>query len=168
MGEIRSTLDIIMEKTKGLTMTDEEKRDLKHKEITRKIRALVQKHLDGIIDLERFKAETTAAGEGQEDMLQGIMRKELLSRIKPGKDNEALLRLLGHVTLEDIPRVRQILDDFKRRLKKEKEGREIILRRDFENRGISGSSVAPNLLKDDKWDHIEANINEEFQKTLVV
>ena len=32
MGEIRSTLDIIMEKTKGLTMTEEEKKDFIKKE----------------------------------------------------------------------------------------------------------------------------------------
>ncbi len=32
MGEIKSTLDIIMEKTKGLTMTEEEKGAFRKKE----------------------------------------------------------------------------------------------------------------------------------------
>ena len=48
MGEIKSTMDIIMEKTKGLTMTEEEKAEYKHKELTGKVRGLIQKFLDGI------------------------------------------------------------------------------------------------------------------------
>ncbi len=38
MGEIRSTMDIIMEKAKGLTMTDEEKEAFRKKETEGKVR----------------------------------------------------------------------------------------------------------------------------------
>jgi hypothetical protein len=37
MGEIKSTLDIIMEKTRGLTMTAEEKREFQRKEVEGKV-----------------------------------------------------------------------------------------------------------------------------------
>ena len=55
MGEIKSTLDIIMEKTKGLTMTEEEKTAFKSKEMEGKVKGALQKFLDGILDVERLK-----------------------------------------------------------------------------------------------------------------
>ena len=38
MGEIKSTLDIIMEKTKGLTMTEEEKEGLRRTELAERVK----------------------------------------------------------------------------------------------------------------------------------
>ena len=52
MGEIKSTLDIIMEKTKGLTMSEEERTSFKEKELTGKVKGLVQKYINGFLRLE--------------------------------------------------------------------------------------------------------------------
>ena len=60
MGEIKSTLDIIMEKTKGLTMTEEEKTEYRQQELTGKVRGLIQKFLEGVLKLEKFKVEVAA------------------------------------------------------------------------------------------------------------
>ena len=63
MGEIKSTLDIIMEKTKGLTMSEEEKEAFQKKETEGKVRGFLQRYLDCVIDLERLKAELLGLGE---------------------------------------------------------------------------------------------------------
>ena len=57
MGEIKSTLEIIMEKTKDLTLTEEEKKEFKQKDMAGKIKGIIQKFLDGTLDLNRFKTE---------------------------------------------------------------------------------------------------------------
>jgi len=51
MGEIRSTMDIIMEKAKNLTMSEEEKAEFNRKALQLKVKGLVQKFLDDLITL---------------------------------------------------------------------------------------------------------------------
>jgi hypothetical protein len=63
MGEIRSTLDIIMEKTEGLTISEEEKRAFQKSEIEVKVRGLLQRFIDGILDIERLAGEVEKFGE---------------------------------------------------------------------------------------------------------
>ena len=60
MAEIKSTLDLIMEKTKGLTMSDEEKEAFQQKELETKLRGSLQKVMEGRLKLERFQMELDA------------------------------------------------------------------------------------------------------------
>ena len=52
MGKIRSTLDIVMDRTKNLSMTSEERENLKRKELSDTVRAWVQRYLDGKMNLD--------------------------------------------------------------------------------------------------------------------
>ncbi len=166
MGEIRSTLDIIMEKTKGLTMTEEEKREFKRREMAGKARGLIQKYMDGIIDLDRVKIEAAAAGEGRKDTFRQIMIEESMDWIEPGQDNEAVLKILNNMTGIDIHPVREILADFEGRMEEEKTARETALRTGLKEKGISGSAVIPNIEADQEWIHYVADIKEEFRYLL--
>jgi hypothetical protein len=166
MGEIRSTLDIIMEKTKGLTMTEEEKRELKRRELAGKARGLIQKYVDGIIELDRAEVEVAAAGEGEKDMFRRAMIEESMDWIAPGQDNEAVLRVLDNTTGIDIQPIRKILADFKDRMDEKRNMRENVLRTKLREKGISGSAVIPNIEADPEWKHYVADIREEFLKNL--
>ena len=57
MAEIKSTLDIIMERTKNLTMTDEEKASFRRKEAEGKVKGWIQKYQDGAIGLDKLKSD---------------------------------------------------------------------------------------------------------------
>ncbi len=57
MAEIRSTLDIIMEKAKNLTVTDEDKKDFVEKEVQGRVKGLFQKYLDGILSTQQLKTK---------------------------------------------------------------------------------------------------------------
>ena len=94
MGEIKSTLDIIMEKTKGLTMTDEEKKAFQKKEIEGKARGLLQKFLDSYIDLKGLKKEIAGLDEKRQIMIKEALRREGLARVKLDADNTKLFDLL--------------------------------------------------------------------------
>jgi uncharacterized protein YnzC (UPF0291/DUF896 family) len=166
MGEIRSTLDIIMEKTKGLTMTEEEKRDLKRREIAGKVRGLIQRYVDGIIDPDRLKSEAAAAGEGEKDMFRRAMIEESMDWIAPRQDNEAVLRILENATGVNIKPIRKVLADFESRMDEEKNAREKALMTRLKEKGISGSAVIPNIEADLEWKHYLDDIREEFLKKL--
>jgi hypothetical protein len=63
MGKIKSTLDIVMERTKDLTMTREDREVLEKKELTDRVRGWIQQLVDRKSTVEELKAEY--AGERQ-------------------------------------------------------------------------------------------------------
>ena len=166
MGEIRSTLDIIMEKTKGLTMSDEEKKAFKEQETARKVRGLIQRYLDGILELDRLKIEAAALGETDEEMVRTMFRKECIPRIELEENNEPLLRILEETTGLDTVSIRTALKDFEVRLEQEKGVREKELIKGLDKKGISGSAVIPNMNADSEWVQRVSKMKNEFQEKL--
>ena len=57
MAEIKSTLDLVMEKTKNLSLSSEEKQTQRNKEIEGRIRGLLQKYQDQLITLDQFTSD---------------------------------------------------------------------------------------------------------------
>ena len=166
MVEIRSTMDIIMEKAKGLTMTDEEKSKFRQQEMTGKIRGPIQKFLDGTMNMERLKSEVTAIGEKDWNMSCRIILDEVKNRIEPERDNDLFFNILeGILGMETAP-IRALLVGFKERLIKERASREKQFMEDLEKRGISGSAVLTNIDGDPVWDRHVAKAKEGFQVRL--
>ena len=56
MGEIKSTLDLVLEKTKNLTLSSEEKEEQNQKEIENRIKGMVQKYQDGLYSKSELMA----------------------------------------------------------------------------------------------------------------
>ena len=57
MGEIKSTLDLVMEKTKHLSLSDEEKQNQKNSEIEKRVNGLLQKCRDQILSTDELQKE---------------------------------------------------------------------------------------------------------------
>ncbi len=168
MGEIRSTLDIVMEKTKGLTMSEEEKRAFKEEEMAGKIKGLIQRFLDGVLDMERLKIEVAGLEEKDEDKVKVMIREESISKIEPGETNEPILRILEEVTGLETESVRTALKGFEGRLEQEKGVREKELIKSLDKKGISGSAVIPNIQADPEWAQHVSEMRDEFQEKLGV
>jgi len=57
MGEIKSTLDLVMEKTKHLSQSSEEKQAQRRKDIENRLRGMLQKYQDKVISLEHLQRD---------------------------------------------------------------------------------------------------------------
>ena len=57
MAEIKSTLDLVMEKTKNLSLSDEERQGQKNKEIESRICGLLQKFNDQALNIDNLRSE---------------------------------------------------------------------------------------------------------------
>jgi len=164
MGEIRSTMDIIMEKTKGLTMTEKEKAEFQQRELTGKIKGLIQKFFDGSINLDRLKIEAVALREEQQEMFDQIIKEEEIKRIELGGNNEPVFTVLENTTGIDAVPIHKILADFEQRLENERKVHEQALRDKLKEKGISGSAVLPNIKADPEWNDSVLNLKQEFRE----
>ena len=165
MGEIRSTMDIIMEKAKGLTMTDEEKEAFRKKETEGKVRGLLQRFLDGFIDAERLKDGIGSLGEKRYAIREALIR-ECMGRMEPGADNTILLDALENAAGLDIAPIRKIILDYNQDLEQQKMDRKQVLQKNLEGLGISGSAVIPNIHADQEWIKDLSEMNKGFQEKL--
>jgi hypothetical protein len=166
MAEIKSTLDIIMEKASKLTVTEEEKRDFKRQELEGRIRGLVQKYLDSFIDMDRLKAEVGLLQREEEQTVRELIQEDVLGRIQPGQNNDPLLDLLSKTMGMNAGPIEELLDRFEKRMVREKEGREKTLGEDLRRKGISGSAVIPNLNADKTWIQTLSEAAQEFREEL--
>jgi hypothetical protein len=164
MGEIRSTMDIIMEKAKGLTMTEEEKEAFRNKETEGKVRGLFQRFLDGFIDAERLKDEIGSLGEKRYAMAREALIRECMGRMEPGADNTIFLDALENAAGLDIAPIKKIILDYNQDLEQQKMDRKKVLQKNLKGLGISGTAVIPNIHADQEWIKDLSEMNKGFRK----
>ncbi|MGD9055079.1 MAG: hypothetical protein PVJ41_13705 [Desulfobacterales bacterium] len=169
MAEIKSTLDLVMEKTKNLNLSNAEKQDQKNKEMESRLRGLVQKYQDEIISLEKFRAGYQALHkefnltETQNDQLIRV----LCGRIELGKDNEELLGLLSQFADSDIEGITSVLQEFDTAIQTAAAAQAQIAKDKLASEHfISGSAVLPNLESDPAWRQMAEEIQVQYSRLL--
>ena len=166
MAEIKSTLDIIMEKAKKFSVTEEEKKGFKRQELEGKIKGLVQKALDGILDSERFQVEVVALQAKERDSVDQILKDEVVARLEVEANSEALLKILETAGGSEKAAVKKTLADFEMKTARQKDSRRKSLIESFKKKGISGSAVLPNLDADPEWASIKSEMRRQLQEEI--
>jgi hypothetical protein len=149
MGEIKSTLDLIMEKTKNLSMSPEEKEEIRRQEWLKKTRGWIQKFLDALIDLDKIKSELL--DKEHPSGWEKILRKELIDGLEPEADNEKRLQLIKELLGISPQGFIKILERHHQRLDLERDKRMALIKSQLSNQGISGTAVITNLEGDLTW-----------------
>jgi hypothetical protein len=166
MTEIKSTLDIIMEKAKKFSVTEEEKKGFRRQELEGKIKGLVQKAVDGILDSERFQIQVAALQSKEKDVVDQILQDEVVARLEVEANSEPLLRILESAAGAAKGAVKKTLTDFELNAEKQKDSRRKTLLESFRKKGISGSAVLPNLDADPEWARARLKLNKELQEVI--
>jgi len=166
MAEIKSTLDIIMEKTKHFTLTEKEKKAFKKKEIEGKVRGLILKFIDGFMDLKMLKQEIASFDQKNQMAAIEAVTEECLGRIDPEAENRPFLDILEQVAGLDTASLNHLLSKFHRDLDHEKDALEQDLREQLLKKDISGSAIQPNIRADRGWIDYVQKAKEGFRKEL--
>ena len=162
MGEIKSTLDIIMEKTKGLTLSAEEKEALKREERAKKIRGWVGRYLDDTATLEDVRRQLK---EFLEDKTAGgLLRAELVAYLHPEGDNGKVFRMMKELLNLRTEPLEEKIDSFLKELISMRVASLKDLGAKLARSGISGSAVLPNVAGDPEWDSFYKKSLEEFRE----
>lgn len=167
MGEIKSTLDLVMEKTKHLTMSPEEKEQQKLDEARKKVKGLIQKYLDGGLNVEKFADELTDLQAIYGSMANDLLRAELLEGLHMGRDNNLRLTLLRDVCHLDTTELSSLFDGYHNEIQSTTQARirklqELLVQK----RSISGSAVVPNVEMDKVWQTEVVAIHAKFDQQL--
>lgn len=142
MGEIKSTLDLVMEKTRGMTLSDEQWQNRRVEEERERGQGLARSYLEGRIDVSPLEA----GGGGSEAVRRAAVR-ELLAHLLPEADMDriftGLARLTGHTSEEPLKKARDLALRCGEERKAIMDGLVEAARVALARAGISGSAVRP-------------------------
>lgn len=152
MGEIKSTMDLVMERTRHMVLTDEEKKAQRRSEFLRKLRGVLQKYQDQALSMEETVDAIRGAMQGHEGDLIGPVADEIIARIDPEGDNDALLDLLLNVDPDRGRAAESLLKDHAETMARLAETRTREMRNRLKDaHAIAGAAVVPNLSADPAW-----------------
>ena len=167
MGEIKSTLDIVMEKTRHLTLSEAEKTEQKQDEVGKRLKGLLQKYADSLLRKEGLERELESLKKTFEIKVHDVLACMLLSGLEPGRGNKSALELLDEACGIDVSRIDVLLHECREKLRFEAEKRtEEIKIKLAQKRFISGSAVVPNLETDSKWISTFQTIKGKYDRIL--
>jgi hypothetical protein len=166
MSEIKSTLDLVMERTRNLTLSAEEKEKQKATDVKRQLAGLMQKYQDQVLTRDeltrRLDELKSRYGQGSgERMADAILRQ-----IGVTMDNGLRLSVLSDYFGLDISILETVLAEFKRARQQTQRRRLDQLKSDLADAGISGSAVIPNIGIDLQWQSEQNTIVDRFQSKL--
>jgi len=164
MGEIKSTLELAMERTKDLVMTREEREEMARKEDETRVQAAVRKLLEG----ELRPAELVEQVTRQEAERPGFPWRDTACRgaakaLVPGENEVVVLEALGALgfpRVEDLEKlVRETLDEAAELNAAASER----LLANLAGGGIRGSAVIANPEMDFIWQQERERLGDSFE-----
>jgi len=162
MAEIKSTLDIIMEKTKGLSLSAGEKEALKREETAKKTRGWVQRFLDDNATLEDVRRESKEILK--DEVARNLFRAELVAYLHPEGDNGKVFRMMKELLNLRTEPLEEKIDAFLKDLIAMRVARLKDLGEKLARSGISGSAVLPNVAGDPEWESFYKKSLEAFRE----
>ena len=167
MAEIKSTLDLVMEKTRNLSFSSEERKQQIDKEIRSRIRGLLQKFMDQALNADNLRSEYQKLQKDYDLSDNAPLIKEICGQIELGADNHAWFELLHQLKVADIEGLTSVLREFNEVIDAAaRERSKILLDKLAEEHFISGTAVVPNLEADKAWQEKASEIRAKFEPLL--
>jgi len=166
LGEIKSTLDLVFEKTRNLTLTDEEKLSLAREKLDKKVQGLCNRYMDNFFSVSRLKDEMEKIASNDRERAFNFLKKYLLSRFDLDGDNSLIVSALGEIANCDITS----LNNLQKEYNSEKEGtKKAVTEKSLlalKESGVSGSAVVPNLDNIPEWNEFLKTLRKRYQERL--
>ncbi|MDR2018714.1 MAG: hypothetical protein LBQ00_07585 [Syntrophobacterales bacterium] len=167
MAEIKSAIELAMERTRNLIMDDHEKREFQKKDLENRVRALLRRYLEGITEMDRAMTEMDEI-EAEPRFKQKFLVNLLIEDLDITKENGRaldLLHLVGNgLSGRIVARLDEIRDEFVLEMEKKKSVVRSKIESRLEGMGIAGNGLDINVEAWEEWDDARAKTGLIFRK----
>ncbi len=169
MGEIKSTLDLVMERTKNLTMTDDDIKTHRQELIAKKVNGLIQKIDDQTDKPQEIKRQLNDLMDQFGTDAAIHIKNAALKGIKVDTYNKGRFMLLSEYLNMNIQPLTDIIKAFHQDVKDAKSNfRKRAKATLAEQYLITGSAIIPNLNFDKHWVKKRRNLTDQSQDKLEI
>ena len=149
MGEIKSTLDLVMARTRHLSLSDEEKARQQKEAFDRRLQGLLQQVADGALTIDAARDRIAALQAELSVNEPQMVAAGIVGRIDPERNNRVWLDFLSLWASKAAEPVKATLSAYREhRNRLLQEGEKQQRERLAQKHAISGTAVMPNPLKE--------------------
>lgn len=153
MTEIRSTIDIMMERTRGMLLSDEEKKRLKNEELQKKAKGYAVKFLEPSGSSQAVLSSLNEEPQEDRSLLEKLVWNEIVARISTEAEVNILFDRFEEWPFANSKKseIETFRTTFKNQVKNKNNDKKTILEREkkkLADAGISGSAVVPKFSKE--------------------
>jgi hypothetical protein len=166
MGEIKSTLDLVLEKTRNLTLSREERLDLARQELDKRVNSLLTRYLDNLLPLSTLREEMEKIDTQEHGLAYQLLKKHLLAHFDLDGDNSLILSALSEIVNFNIDPLTVLQREYE---SEKEESRKLFSEKALsalEERGVSGSALVPNLDQDPEWNQFLEGFRKRYQESI--
>lgn len=152
MGEIKSTLDLAMERTRHLSLSSEEKAHQQKVDFEKRLQGLLQQYEDQALTADELR-QRIAKLEKQLDVSdRRTVTAAVFKRIDPAGDNRRWLELVADYIPAAHAPLRDALDDYRKQANGLRQAAsQRMLEQLARHHGIEGPAVVPNPQADPQF-----------------
>jgi len=151
MAEIKSTIEIIMEKLNKMGISEKDKKEIIKKEAKDLAKRLVARYMEGVSIQDVFKEFKALSPEKKEEAKKALVYESIRKISLYAKHNDKIFDLLQALLNKKMDFLARIVVSIEEELNKEKEKHTRYLLERLKERGISGTAVIPNIEADPEW-----------------
>jgi hypothetical protein len=170
MGEIKSTLELAMERTKRFSVSEKERDEIKQKEALRKATGFFHRYREGHLSLNDVLKEVERMERKTATTVKEYLFSHWIDALSLDHDNDRILRGVESLKGKSIAEVKQrfdrLLSQYQREKDKVKKKAGVQLVEALKKDGIWGSAVEPKFEGSELWKKEIENLDQPYRMTL--
>jgi hypothetical protein len=167
VGEIKSTLELAMERTKHFAISEKEKEEIKQKEVLQNATRLFHRYRVGHLSSNEILKEIERMERRTATTVKQYLFSHWIDALSLDDDDERILKGIESMKGRSIAEVKQrfhhLLSQYQRELEKLKEKMRLQLTEALKKNGIWGSAVEPKLEGNELWNKENENLDRSYQ-----
>jgi DNA-directed RNA polymerase alpha subunit len=148
MAEIKSALELAMERSKRFAISDQERDEIKRREIEQKATGLFHRYIEGHLSLHEILKEIERADEKTRTVIKEILLSQWIDALSLQEEDERLLKGIESLKGRSLDEIREKLHRLSQDLSEKKEDARQKAREEMTGElrrmGIYGGAVEPN------------------------
>jgi hypothetical protein len=170
MAEIKSTLELALERTKKFTLSEKDKEELRQKEIRQKSMSFFHRYRDGRLHLHEIEKEIERMGEKTGKTVKERLLALWIDGLSLDEDNERFLKGIESLKHRNLDEAKAEFQELVTQCRTEKERTEQEVRAQLtealRKEGFGGDAVEPNVEASASWEKASTALNQKYQGQL--
>jgi hypothetical protein len=170
MGEIKSTLELAMERTKKVSISEKEKEEIKQKEVLQKATSLFHRYQEGYLPLNDILKEIEKMEKKTAIMVKEILISQWIDALSLNDEAEKLLKgiesLKSRRTDELKEKHHHLFSQYQREKEAVQHRVKMELIESLREIGIDGDAVEPNIEPDELWKKEKEKLDLSYKTKL--
>jgi len=170
MGEIKSTLELAMEKTKKFAISEKEREEMKQEEVLQKAASLFHRYREGLLPLHEILRQIDRMEKERATTVKELLLSQWIDALSLDDDEEKIFKGIELLEQRNIDEARQEFRSLRSRYQREKEKIKEKVRlqliEGLRKEGIYGSAVEPKFEGNELWEKENERLRHSFKMAL--